>query len=395
MARKEIKGMASLKWKKLIMKEKIQRADGEHILHRVYITQYNMETNEYLISPFSDFLNEFSLNKATSANMAADIVVRFLNYLYFTADKDIYSITIQDTVDFIETRNIQQDTQRCYTSYLTKFYHFVAERLPLQHISLDDFTFDKDRKGHMIMKNLLTGHMDTKKKINPEFIHNIKKEYLYTFIKTAMDVVPSIAFGVYLQSFGGLRKSEVISLEYKNIATTVMGGRKTMQVTLEDKDLREDLPTAFISKCKRNRTQTIIPVFDDMLWMLYENHKKKYKKEGCSAVFVNSNGKAMTDATYYKRFRKLKEAFIKRLEESDDFEVKSYGFFLRTYKWSTHVCRGIFSNLIAENTDNIMEIATWRGDRSLSAALSYLTDRQQTGEKVVQSMNELYRKEGV
>ena len=148
--------MASLKWKKLIMKEKIQRADGEHILHRVYITQYNMETNEYLISPFSDFLNEFSLNKATSANMAADIVVRFLNYLYFTADKDIYSITIQDTVDFIETRNIQQDTQRCYTSYLTKFYHFVAERLPLQHISLDDFTFDKDRKGHMIMRNLFT-----------------------------------------------------------------------------------------------------------------------------------------------------------------------------------------------------------------------------------------------
>ena len=37
MARKEIKGMASLKWKKLIMKEKVQRADGDHILHRIYI----------------------------------------------------------------------------------------------------------------------------------------------------------------------------------------------------------------------------------------------------------------------------------------------------------------------------------------------------------------------
>ena len=91
----------------------------------------------------------------------------------------------------------------------------------------------------------------------------------------------------------------------------------------------------------------------------------------------------------------MDSSFIERLEESEDFEVKSYGFFLRTYKWSTHICRGIFSNLIAENTDNIMEIATWRGDRSLSAALSYLTDRQQTGEKVVQSMNELYRKEGI
>lgn len=394
MARKEIKHMADLKWKKLVMKEKIQRADGEHILHRIYVTQYNTETNGYLISPFSDFLNEFIPNKATSANMAADVVVRFLNYLYFTADKDIYSITIQDTVDFIETLNIQQDTQQSYTSYLTKFYYFVADRLPLQYISLDDFTFDRDRKGHMVMRNLFMDHMDTKKKINPEAIHNIKKEYLYTFIKTAMDVVPDIAFGVYLQCFGGLRKSEVISLEYKNIAVTVMGQMETIQVTLKDKDLREDLPTAFIPKCKKNRTQTILPVFGDLLWVLYEKHKERYKKDGGSAVFVNSNGSAMTDATYYKRFRKLKEAFIRRLEESDDFEVKSYGFFLRSYKWSTHICRGIFSNLIAENTDNIMEIAAWRADRSLSAALSYLTDKQQTGEKVVQSMNELYRKEG-
>lgn len=387
--------MTNLRWKKLIIKEKIQRGDGEHILHKVYIAQCNTETGEYLISPFSDFLNEFSLNKTTSASIAADVIVRFLNYLYFIADKDIYSITLQDTVDFIETRDIQQDTQRSYTSYLTKFYHFVAERIPLQYISLKDFTFDKDKRGRMVMRNLFIDHMVTKKKTNPELIHNIKKEYIYTFIKTALDVTPDIALGVYLQCFGGLRKSEVISLEYKNIATTVMGGTKTMQVTLKDKDLREDIPTAFISKCKRNRTQTIMPVFGDMLWLLYERHKKRYKKDGCSAVFVNSNGRAMTDATYYKRFRKLKEAFIERLEETEDFEVKSYGFFLRTYKWSTHICRGIFSNLIAENTDNIMEIATWRGDRSLSAALSYLTDRQQTGEKVVQSMNELYRKEGI
>ena len=40
----------------------------------------------------------------------------------------------------------------------------------------------------------------------------------------------------------------------------------------------------------------------------------------------------MTDATYYKVF--------KRLKESDDFETKNYGFFLRNYKWFTHICRG-------------------------------------------------------
>lgn len=392
MIRKEMLTMP-VKWKKIIIKDKIKDANGEHVIHRVYIAQCSTETGYYLISPFSDFLNEFITNKTTSVNMAADVIVRFLNYLYFTAKKSIYEMNRQDAIEFINRLNINEDTQRSYTSYLTKFYYFAARKLPLKYISLNDFLFKKDIKDHEVMENFFMKVMEEKKKVKIELIHNIKKEYLYTFIKTAVDETPDIAFGVFLQCFGGLRKSEVVSLEYQNIAITDCGGMMTMQVTLRDKDLREDISTAFIAKCKRNRIQTIIPAFGDMLWVLYEEHKEKYQKGGYSAVFLDANGKAMTDATYYKRFKRLKEAFIHRLEKSDDFSVKSYGFYLRNYKWSTHICRGIFSNLIAESTDNIMEIATWRNDRSLSSALSYLVDKKQTGEKVVQTMDEMYKEE--
>ena len=75
--------------------------------------------------------------------------------------------------------------------------------------------------------------------------------------------------------FWGLSKSEVVYLEYKNTVTIVMDRTKTMQDMLKDKDLREDIPTAYISKCKRNRTQTIMSAFDDMLWVLYEKHIAK------------------------------------------------------------------------------------------------------------------------
>lgn len=126
-----------------------------------------------------------------------------------------------------------------------------------------------------------------------------------------MDETPDIALGVFLQCFGGLRKSEVVSLEYKNISVTTVGGRETMMLDLYDKDLREDVQTAFITGCKRNRQQAVLPVYDNLLWELYEKHKKKYQKAGCSAVFVDRNGRAMTEAVYYKRFRILKKSSLK------------------------------------------------------------------------------------
>lgn len=383
----------NIRWRKVILKEKIYDKNDTHILHNVYIALTNIETGYYLISPFSDFLNQFKGNKTTSASMAAEVIVRFLNYIHFNINKATCDITFQDGIDYLNSLNVKKDTQHTYSNYLTKFYYFLAQKGALKNISVEDFSYTFNKSDKKLLSNCFCGRYAESKKQDAETIHNIKTEYLYTFLKTAVDVVPDIALGVFFQCFGGLRKSEVISLEYTNIGVKTVDGIKTMQITLEDKDLREDISTAFISKCKRNRTQTILPAFDDMLWILYEKHKTNYKKADCSAVFINKDGKAMTDASYYKRFTLLKSAFIERLKNSDDYDAKCYALYLSSFKWSTHICRGIFSNLVAESTDNIMEIATWRGDRSLSSALSYLTDRKQTEEKVLHSLNELYKKE--
>lgn len=96
--------------------------------------------------------------------MAADVIVRFLNYLYFTAEKSIYEMNRQDAIKFINQLNINEDTQRSYTSYLTKFYYFVARKLPLKYISLNDFHFRKDIKDHEVMENFFMNIMEEKGK---------------------------------------------------------------------------------------------------------------------------------------------------------------------------------------------------------------------------------------
>lgn len=388
--------MHDLKWKKIIIKDKFQNENGtEHSIQRIYIALCNTKTGEYLISPFSDFLNEFAGKKTITVSLAADITARFLNYVIFQKNKTIDTLTIQDGTDYLNSivDTAQKKTQEEYARYITKFYDFLAKKDALKAVAPKDLKYSTNIFGHQVLENPFTGSFLEGERNDAELIHNIEPEYLYTFIKTAMDEVPDIALGVFLQCFGGLRKSEVISLEYKNISIRTIGDRKSIQLTLKDKDLREDISTAFLSGCKKNRIQTVLPAYDDLLWELYEKHKKRYKKEGCSAVFVDTGGRPMTDATYYRRFRILKNKFIERLRNSDDFDAKSYAVYLSTYKWSTHLCRGIFSNLIAEHTDNIMEIAAWRGDSNLSSALTYLTDKKKMDKNALQVLNELYKGE--
>lgn len=385
-----------MKWKKIIIKDKFQTNNGAiYNIQKIYIALCNTETGEYLISPFSDFLNEFAGRKPVTVSLAADIITRFLNYLIFDKEKTIETLTIQDGIDYLDSiaETAQKKTQCEYARYLTRFYAFLDKKKALNSIPSCELKYFTDKEGDKVLKNPFAGRFVEGERNDAELIHNIEPEYLYTFIKTAMDEVPDIALGIFLQCFGGLRKSEVVSLEYKNISVTSVGDKKTIRLTLKDKDLREDSPTAFLSRCKRNRIQTVLPAYGDLLWELFGKHKKKYRKAGCSAVFVDADGRAMTDAVYYKRFCTLKEKFIERLRNSDNFDAKSYAVYLSTYKWSTHLCRGIFSNLIAQGTDNIMEIAAWRGDRDLSSALSYLTDRKQMDENALQILNELYKKE--
>lgn len=388
--------MDHMKWKKIVIKDKFQLENGTiHNIQRIYISLCNTETGEYLISPFSDFLNEFAGRKIVTVSLAADIITRFLNYIIFERNKTIDTLTIQDGIDYLNsiTETAQKKTQSEYARYLTRFYAFLDRKNMLKAVLPEELEYSINKEGHRVLENPFTGRFIEGARNDAELIHNIEPEYLYTFIKTAMDEVPDIALGVFLQCFGGLRKSEVVSLEYKNISITAVGDKKSMQLTLKDKDLREDISTAFLSGCKRNRIQTVLPAYDDLLWELFERHKKRYQRAGCSAVFVDIDGRAMTDAVYYKRFCILKTKFIERLRNSDNFDAKSYAVYLSTYKWSTHLCRGIFSNLIAQGTDNIMEIAAWRGDRDLSSALSYLTDRKQMDENALRVLNELYKEE--
>ena len=82
----------------------------------------------------------------------------------------------------------------------------------------------------------------------------------------------------------------------------------------------------------------------------------------------------MADFTYRYYFSKVKNKFIERLKESKHAELRHYAIELGTVRWSTHIGRGTFSNIISNISENILEIAQARGDDCLDSSLVYLTD---------------------
>lgn len=377
--------MQNYKWIKHIFKEPFVCDNGKSTtIQTVTICLQDISSGRFLISPFSSFiLEEFGCKKTSSQIAAANVVVAFLNYIYFFLEKTIYCVTPQDAVDFIDAKFVKRNTKDAYANTLTKFFLFLHKSNMIiipNNIPLEKFH--------------ITGYMYAPVQRKQDVIHNIKTEYLPLFLQCAKDVAPDIVLGIFIQIFGGLRCSEVVSLEYSDIAISSKDSNiRTMFINLRDKDLRPDLPNAFTAKVKVNRRQEIIPAFGTMLFDLYESHRTSYKRTDTLAIFIDANGKPMTSKTYARKFQKVKKEFIKRLSESEDISTQSYAIYLSTYKWSTHICRGVFSNLIADNSNNVSEIAAWRGDKSLVSSLTYLNDNQVVAEKTLKTLNKLYEGE--
>lgn len=343
----------------------------------IAIGLWDSNKNIFLVSPLTSFIHDCYLNTKTSTQMAASrLVVAFLNYI-LSCNKELEDISYQDAIDFLSSTNASRTTKINYKNYLQHFYLFLNEHdfISVRPEKLQNFKF--------------TGFKNNKQK-SKDVIHFIELDYIPLFLQCAKDVAPDIAFGIFLQLFGGLRCSEVISLEYSNIHFSRKNDIKTMYVSLIDKDLRPDIKNGFINKTKKNRKQQIIPAFGNMLFDLYTEHKLNYKNNN-SAVFIDANGNPMTSATYSRKFNKVKKHFIDTLSQSNDLNARAYAVYLSTYRWSTHICRGVFSNLIAQHASNVSEIAAWRGDSSLSSSIPYLNDNQVVSDKVLNVLNQIYK----
>lgn len=384
--------------------EKLNERTGEVIpVDKVLIMIKNLSTGASLPHPLTEFLNKWKNCKFSTQERHAAEIVPFLNYILIDNYEvynigSLWDIDIEHGEDFLNELAIDKarNTVRQYESTLTEFYYFLAKKELLKNVTLDAFDIQTsvDKKGQVVTKiNSPFYNIELpKKQSKSNLLHHLPKELIIPFLDTAIRYTPKIALGVYFQFFGGLRVGEVVNLTRDAITTKGSFGENGMILNIKKRNLRPDLlSNEGKGEVKRERYQIVIPIprFSDELLKSHLNTYGYNLETG--ALFTNRDGLGMTERSYREQFGRLKAIFLKQLKHSGNSTLEGYGLTLASKKWSTHLGRGVFSNMIADIADNATQIALARGDKSLDSALSYLSDSSKIAGKVQENLNFMYR----
>jgi len=364
----------------IIGEEKYSKDGKKIIFENVVIKIKNIKNGRSRIHPITEYLDKWGSCKTNTKLKYANDVVPFLNYIYFDISKEILptidELNYEMAVDYITEKSLglTRKTVVAIIRSLTHLYYYFAKKKISKNIRIEDFRIEKNWISCTYFDlNILLKFCGE----NTIPRHDLEHNMIFELLITTMQHTPDIALGVYLQIFGGLRVGEVCNVTHNSLEF-IEGGVGGITVYLRNNYLRGDLKrNAYV---KKPRKQTIY-ASGDLLIKLFEYHKKNYSIKGEDALFVNSKGKPMSEGSYRYRFEKVKKCFIENLRHQGSARQVQYATMLDSVKWSTHIGRGIYSNLIAESAENITEIAIKRGDSNLSSSLTYIMKTNKVDQK--------------
>ncbi|MBU8792303.1 hypothetical protein KM885_16250 [Oceanobacillus caeni] len=330
-----------------------------------------------IIDNLSDFIVEHWWNKEYNTQRRhCSNVVKFLNWILENRRKykisNLSDLKLEHGTYFLNSfigTTVSRETVQRYERTLKYFYLWLSKKNVLKHISPNSFVKKEGLFGTYLespFKNVR--YPNYKPKSNG---HLIPLRYIPLFLEIAIIEASPIALGIYLQIFGGLRTSEVVNIKRTQMLRRVNSG--DFLVKLKNQNFRTDIKNASGGNyVKKKRDQMIFQIHD---WgnILFRDHCSLYKpKDGSGALFVNQSGKAMTYASYYQHFNKVKKAFISFLKKYGKPQDKLVANSLERLSWNAHIGRGTFTNLLADEVTNPYDLAFLRGDASLLSSLDYM-----------------------
>lgn len=377
--------------------------DSEPVFNRhAVIILRNKQNNRLCVHPFTDFIFYYWKYRAyNTQRLHANYLCSFLNFILIENRKKFKLTSLKELqfshgTAFLNELSKQEKSRITIQKAertLTLFFEFLVKKKLLIHITESD-----------LKKQILYGKQNQKYTISPfkgvikpknkkdHIAHDLPERYILPFIELAFKVANPIALGVYLQIFGGIRQGELVNIQRSDVTSIGSFGEFGFVIKLQQKNMRMDInDSSGSSGVKKPRRQIVFPI-QNWLQHLYQYHLKTYNPvDGSDALFINRDGKAMSGQSYRAYFSKLKKEFLKQLRNSTNTEDIIYSVKLEEKKWSTHLGRGIFTNLLAEEADNPYDIALPRGDSNLSTSLIYQGNTERMRSKLESRMEELYK----
>ncbi|MGD6838214.1 hypothetical protein ACQCVL_17015 [Bacillus thuringiensis] len=361
---------------KFSVKSSILEKANNKYSERVTIVIEDKKTKFFLPHPVTDFIKtKYARDDNHSTQKgAAEAIVQFLNWVFFENEgtyqlKSISGLKVKHGIDYLnfcnEDKGNKLNTLILKERYLNQFYFYLKSKKIIEEIELfghfdsahSIFAEDRLKFPSRHMKRMKLNDFPDRNLITP-------------FIETALEIAPEIALGIYFEIFGGLRRGEVINLTLDSLRLTGSYGSKGISVDIQKHpELHTRLRTQHKEGVKNPRIQPIVIVeYLPNILKLHLNKVKKYENKS-KALFLDENQHPMSGAVYEKEFQKVKNLFLKRLQEYGS----PWASYLNKYSWSTHIGRGIYSNLMTKLVKSPYELALLRGDKNINSALVYMS----------------------
>ncbi|MFF2528820.1 site-specific integrase [Brevibacillus sp. NPDC058079] len=357
----------------------------------------NKQNNKSVVHPLTAFIHwKWKYKEYNTQRLQGIHLAQFLNYILIQ-QRNVYKLnslselTKLHGTDFLNYLLIKGNANKSVKNVegtLQYFYTFLIEKGCLDGFNETKVTF------HPMYSREYAYDID-KGRVAIE--HTLPPRLILMFLRTAISVSSSIAFAIYLSIFGGLRAGEIVNILISDL--TPYGdqyGSGGVLIFLTTRDLRRDIKDiSGTSRVKRNRKQFVYSI-KGILPTLYKNHltdmENKFGKAMNlnSPLFLNRNGQALTGKSLRDAFNNVKEKFLSELASSHHPDDMIIALNLKSTKWSFHIGRGTFTNLLAKKARNPYDIALPRGDQSITSSLTYMSDSEEMKKSIEMLINELY-----
>lgn len=377
-----------------VVKEFKSKRLYDNEIEKVIGIGYKNKNGNVFPSPLSKFIKSNYRDKGNSLNSqrnAAYTITAFLNFLIYKVRDGNYSslkdfglkaLTLQMAADYItllSMKNRAGELSKNYIEnkmiYLNNFYVWLSKQnILIEKINIVSFSksyngFSKERINLFETNDLdiILPVKSTYKHLHLKDFGENRIELVFKFLEVAQRVEPILVLGIALQIFAGLRRAEVVNLmEYNfkwanNLVITV---KEHVDILFADLSNTADVKVKTPGDQICLFTEIIKPYYNAHLNLLKTAKVRKHK-----GLFINlKTGNAITGKSYSNKFDKVKEKFLEELLLES--KIKDY-YLLTNNNWSSHIGRGIYTNLLYSLDLTPTQVALLRRDKNIHSAEAY------------------------
>lgn len=341
-------------------------------------------------------------------------VCNFLTYALFKhygryKAKRITDIPFQSAVDYLNEYSRTKNSMGDYPSRQS----VEKERYAICHFMKNLKEKRSDYDEHYYVKKVLVESTSANKLIGKKrsravweyeiaakylgdssygLLRDIPQKAIPILLRAVKREEPELVLAVLLQLCAGIREGEIVNIRRAN--SIYPNGIRYVKENGKFTSFEVDLNKEYVlrsdgkktGKIKIKRTQSIYPIFLEVIQEAYEEHLKMIHEkylEPEAPLFVNSSinaktGKrmAISKQSYCKKIVNImREIVLPELLRSDDIELKVFGMMLNESNWGLHAFRHWFTVQLVLNGEDINGVAFWRGDSSLETAFAYLQNK--------------------